>query len=214
MLFDWVIVCIAVERCVNIIKGISLKKPNSVWWAKRIIPLLTFIIICSLWHELFIHKLISDPRSTSEHTWCVIEFPWKWIKNYRLIINLINLIVPGVINLIATIFLLHKTTRRKQEFGKKKSDKSYWKTFRKQLPMYGSPFGLIILSVMRVIFSFTLVCITEQWHKYVYLIAYFISFTPFMATFPIFVLTAKIYKTEFKKFVARRIRKFKARWIY
>jgi hypothetical protein len=129
-----------------------------------------------------------------------------------LIINLINLIIPGSINLITTIFLLHKTTRRKQAFGKRKSEKAYWKIFRKKVPMYGSPFGLVILSIMRVIFAFTLVCITKQWHKYVYLSVYFISFTPFMITFPIFVLTAKVYKTEFKNFLARFNRKLKARW--
>jgi hypothetical protein len=212
MLFDWLIVCIAVERCVYLIKGISFKKSNSVWWAKCLIPFVTFLIICSLWHILFIYELIYDPRNTSQHTWCVIKFRWIWIKYYRLIINLINLIIPGGINLIATIFLLHKTTQRKQTFGKK-SQKDYWIVFRKQVPMYGSPFGLAIVSIMRVCFSFTLVCITKQWHKYLYFMAYFISFAPFMVTFPIFVLTAKVYKTEFKNFLARFIRKMKAKWI-
>jgi hypothetical protein len=213
MLFDWLIVCIAVERCVNIIRGASFKKSDSVWWAKRLIPFFTLIIICSSWHDLFIHRLIYDPRITSEHTWCVIKFSWMWIKYYRLIINLINLIIPGLINFIATIFLLHKTTRRKQTFGKKKSENTYWKIFRKQIPMYGTPLGLVILSIMRVIFSFTLVCITKQWHKYAYFIAYFISFAPFITTFPIFVLTAEVYKKEFNNFIARFIRKLKARWI-
>ena len=117
MLFDWLIVCVAVERCFHVIKGVSFKKTDSVWWAKRIIPLLTLIIICSSCHELFVHELIYDPRSTSKHTWCVIKFPRLWIRYYRLIINLINLILPGFINLIETIFLLHKTTRRKQTIG-------------------------------------------------------------------------------------------------
>jgi predicted tellurium resistance membrane protein TerC len=79
--------------------------------------------------------------------------------------------------------------------------------------MYGTPLGLVILSIMRVIFSFTLVCITKQWHKYAYFIAYFISFAPFITTFPIFVLTAEVYKKEFNNFIARFIRKLKARWI-
>ena len=212
MLFDWLVVCIAVERCVNIIKGALFKKRDSVKWAKRLIPFLIFIVICSSWHELFIHELVSDPRMTNEHTWCVIKFPWIWIRYYRLIIHLINLIIPGFINLITTVFLLHQTTRRKQALKTKKSEKMYWKIFRKQIPKYGSPFGLVILSIMRVTFSFTLVCITKQWHKYLYFIAYFISFVPLMATFPIFILTAKVYKTEFKKFFARCIRQLRAKW--
>lgn len=136
------------------------------------------------------------------------------IKSYRLVINLSNLIGPGIINLIATVFILQKETRRKEAAHKKKKDKMYWKIFQKQLPIYGSPFGLIILSTMRVIFSYTLVCITEQWHKYVYFAAYFISFTPLMATFPIFILTIKTYRKEFKKFVAGVTRKLRARLIF
>jgi hypothetical protein len=106
MLFDWLLVCVAVERTVTIYKGTSFNKSDSVWWSKCIVIFLTFIIICSSWHELFIHELIDDPRATSRHTWCVITFPWIWLKYYRLIINLINLIFPGLINLIATIYLL------------------------------------------------------------------------------------------------------------
>jgi hypothetical protein len=67
--------------------------------------------------------------------------------------------------------------------------------------------------LIRLIFSFTLVCITHQWQKYVYLTAYFISFTPLMATFPIFVLPAKIYKTEFNTVIEQTIRKWRAMWI-
>jgi hypothetical protein len=213
ILFDWLIVCIAAERSVNLIKGVSFKKSDSVWWAKRIILLITFIVLCSSWHEPFIRELIDDPRATSQHTWCVITFPWLWIKYYRLTVNLINLIVPGLINLIATIFLLYKSTVRKHALVKDKSKKSYLITFKKQLPQYGSPFGLVIFSLIRLIFSFTLVCITHQWQKYVYVTAYLISFAPLMGTFLIFVLPAKNYKTEFKNVIARINRKWRARWM-
>jgi hypothetical protein len=203
MLFDWLTACVAVERSVNIIKGVSFKKSDSVWWAKRITIFLTIVVLTSAWHVPLIHQLIDDPRAITLHTWCVVTFPWPWLKYYRLMINLINLIVPGSINLVATVFLLHKSTRMKQKFAKTQSEKSYFMSFKKQLPLYGSPFGLVILSLMRLIFSFTLVCIIHQWQKYVYLTAYFVSFAPLMGTFPIFVLPAEIYKTEFKNFIKR-----------
>jgi hypothetical protein len=208
-LFDWLTACVAVERSVNIIKGVSFRKTDSVWWAKRVIVLLTIIVLASGWHEPFIRQLIDDPRSTTLHTWCVVAFSWPWLEYYRLTVNLINLFVPGSIVLVATIFLLHKSTRMKQRLTSDLSIKGYWKIFKKQLPLYGSPFGLIILSLVRLVFSFTLVCITHQWQKYVYLTAYTISFVPLMATFPIFVLPAKIYRTEFKSFVKRLSRKLK-----
>jgi hypothetical protein len=209
MLFDWLTACIAVERSVNIIKGVSFKKSDSVWWAKRIIVLLIVVVLASAWHEPLIRQLIDDPRATNMHTWCVVTFPWSWLKYYRLTVNLINLIVPGSINLVATVFLLHKSTRMKQVFVKKQNERSYFTSLKKQLPLYGSPLGLVLLSLMRLIFSFTLVCITYQWQKYVYLTAYFVSFAPLMGTFPIFVLPAKIYKTEFKNFIKRTYRKLR-----
>ncbi|CAF1538437.1 unnamed protein product [Adineta ricciae] len=126
ILFDWIIVCIAIERYVNVIKGASFEKTKSVWWAKRLVPFLTLIIICSSWHELFVHELIHDPRSTSQNTWCIIKISSLWIKYYRLILNLFHLIIPGSIHLIATILLLNKTTQRKQTLEKTKNGKSYW----------------------------------------------------------------------------------------
>ncbi len=140
------------------------------------------------------------------HTWCIVVFPWPWLEYYRLAVNLINLIVPGSINLIATVFLLHKSTRMKQALIKTQNDKGYFNVFKKQLPLYGSPLCLIVLSLIRFVFFFTLVCIIYQWQKYVYLSAYFFSYLPLMGTFPIFVLPAKIYREEFKKFVKRVIR--------
>ena len=199
MLFDWLTACIAIERSVNVIKGVSFNKTDSVHWAKRITLLLPIVVLSTGWHDFFIHQLIDDPRTTTVHTWCVIKFRWPWLKYYRLTINLINLIIPGFINLIATIFLLHKSTRMKQAFGKNKSEKTYFATLKKQLPFYGSPLGLVCLSLLRLIYSFTLVCIIYQWQKYMYLTAYLITFVPLICTFPIFVLPAGIYKTEFKK---------------
>jgi hypothetical protein len=212
MLFDWLTACVAVERSVNIIKGPLFKKANSVWWAKRIIVLLTIVVLVSAWHEPLIRQLIDDPRATNMHTWCVVTFPWPWLEYYRLTVNLINLIAPGSINLVTTVFLLHKSTRMKQKFVKKQSEKGYFKSFKKQLPLYGSPLALVVLSLMRLVFSFTLVCITRQWQKYVYLTAYFISFAPLMGTFPIFVLPAKVYKTEFNNFVIKASRKLRLIW--
>lgn len=214
MLFDLLTACIAVERSVNIIKGTSFKKADSVWWAKCIILVLIIILTASAWHEIFIRHIIDDPRAISRHTWCVVMFPWKWLESYRLTINLINLIIPSLINLIATLFLLHKSTKMKQTLSKDKKKKTtYFIILKKQLPFYGSPFGIVIFSLIRLIFLFTLTCIKYQWQKYLYLIAYFISFLPFVATFPIFILPAKIYKTEFKNVITYAAKKLKQRQI-
>jgi hypothetical protein len=211
MLFDWLTACVAVERSINMVKGVSFKKSESVRWAKRIVLLLSSTVLISAWHELFIHQLVDDPRATTRHTWCVVRFRWSWLKYYRLVINLANLIVPSLINLVTTVFLLHKSTKMKQKFGKKKDERTYFATFKKQLPLYGSPLALVVLSLMRLIFSVTLVCIIHQWQKYFYLMAYFISFAPLMGTFPIFVLPAELYKTEFKNILERIHRKLRIR---
>jgi hypothetical protein len=208
-LFDWLTACVAVERSVNMIKGVTFRKSDSVWWAKRVTVLLTIIVLASAWHEPFVRQLIDDPRATNLHTWCVISFSWSWLEYYRLTVNLINLFVPSSIVFVSTAFLLHKSTRMKQLLSCNTGKRGYWKILKKQLPLYGGPFGLVILSLVRLVFSFTLVCIVYEWQKYVYLTAYTISFVPLMATFPIFALPAKIYRTEFKNFVNRTRRKLK-----
>ncbi|UJR18227.1 hypothetical protein I4U23_005126 [Adineta vaga] len=213
MLFDWLTACVATERSIYIIKGASFSKSDSVWWAKRVILLLTIAILCTGWHEPFTRELIDDPRATTRHAWCTIKFRWSWLKYYKSVIILINLIMPSLINVIATMFLLHKSTRMKQAFGKSQKDKTYFATFKKQLPLYGSPLSLVVFSLLRLIFAFTLVCIIYNWQKYVYLTAYLISFAPLIGTFPIFVLPAEIYMTEFKKFFERMHRKLKRRGV-
>ncbi|CAF1125053.1 unnamed protein product [Adineta ricciae] len=198
ILYDWFTTCVAVERSINIIKGISFNKSTSVWWAKRMIFSLIIVVLSSTWYEPFIHHLIDDPRTTTTHTWCIVTFPWLWLKYYRLIINLINLIVPGSIHLLATLFLLHRTTKIKQILIKDQRQRHYFRLLIKQLPLYGSPLLVVTLSFLRLIFSFTLSCLTYQWQKYLYLTAYFISFCPLIMTLPMFVLPAKIYRTELK----------------
>ena len=187
----------------NRIKGTSFNRYRSVRWAKRLVWLFILIVSFSAWHELFTRQLIDDPQSATLHTWRVIRFTWPWLEYYRLTVNLINLLVSGFINLLATVFLLHKSTQMKEKFVKQQSTYGYWTLLRKQLPLYGSPLALVVLSLIRVSFSFTLVCITQQWQKYLYLGAYIVSFVPLMGTFPIFVLPAKIYKTEFNTCVQR-----------
>jgi hypothetical protein len=191
------------------IKGIAFRRADSVWWAKRVIVLLTTVVLASAWYEPFVRELIDDPRATNLHTWCMISFAWSWLEYYRITVNLINLLVPGSIVFVTSAFLLHKSTRMKQPLTSNRGRKGYMKVFKKQLPLYGSPFGLVLLSLVRLVFSFTLVCITYQWQKYFYLTAYTISFVPFMGTFPIFVLPAKIYRTEFRSFIKRMRKKLK-----
>lgn len=208
-LFNWITVCVCIERSVNMIKGTSFSKSDSVWWAKRVTLILTLIIASLHWHELFIHELTDDPRPTTRHTWCTITFRWPWLQDYRLIMNLINLIGPVLVSMVTTLFLLHKSTRMKQAFGKNKHEKTYLAALKKQLPLYGGPFSLVVLSLIRLTFSLTLVCIVDHWQKYVYLTAYCTSFLPLIGTFPIFVLTSDTYRRELKKLLERVNRRLK-----
>ena len=110
-MYDWLTTCVAVERSVNVFKGVCFCKTASVRWAKRIIPCLLIVICLTSAHEFFIWQLTEDPRSKS-HPWCVVKFLNPFLKHYRLIINIVNLTVPVSINIVGTIYLLHKTTQR------------------------------------------------------------------------------------------------------
>lgn len=197
MHFDWLNACVAVERCVSRIRGASFNRSSCVHVAECIVFLLIALVLLSAWYEPFIRQLIDKPRSTTLHTWCVTKFPKPWIEYYRLTMNLMNLVIPVCNNLLATIFVLHRSIGMKLKFRKHRRAQNSCTIFLKQLSFHGSPLALVILGLMRLSFSFTLVCMTRPLQKYFYLIAYIISFIPLMASFPIFVLPAKIYRREF-----------------
>ncbi|CAM4828683.1 unnamed protein product [Rotaria magnacalcarata] len=65
--------------------------------------------------------------------------------------------------------------------------------------LFISPVILILLSLPRLIISFTLDCKKSSKHFWLYLIGYFVSFMPSILIFVVFVLPSTIFKRSFKE---------------
>ncbi|CAF4163383.1 unnamed protein product, partial [Rotaria sordida] len=162
-LFDWLTCCVGIERTVNMIKGTSFDKRLSVIWSKRLIPIIVIGVCTSLLHEWFVRDLINDPRATRQHTWCIVQFESVFLKYYRFVMNLIHRFVPCSINIIATLYLLNKSAKRKQIFIKITSKNSYLLALKRQILLYGGSFVLLAFGLIRLILPYLFVCIEDEW---------------------------------------------------
>lgn len=66
-----------------------------------------------------------------------------------------------------------------------------------------SSFILLILAMPRLIISLISGCVDPSNNPWLYLSAYFISFTPPMLIFIVFVLPSELYRKTFKKTMIR-----------
>ena len=62
-----------------------------------------------------------------------------------------------------------------------------------------SPIVLLLLATPRLIISLVSGCVDPSENPWLYLCAYFISFTPPMLIFVVFVLPSKLYRKTFKE---------------
>jgi hypothetical protein len=62
-----------------------------------------------------------------------------------------------------------------------------------------SPIILLVLALPRLIISLLSGCVNASRNPWLYLLGYFISFSPSMLVFVIFVLPSKLYTKTFKK---------------
>ncbi|CAF1048431.1 unnamed protein product, partial [Didymodactylos carnosus] len=198
-IYDWLTVCIAIERAVTAVKGIEFNQRLSKTVAKYVISFVVlFNIIMSL-HEPFHRQIIDDPISTS-HTWCVMEFNRDRLKIYEIITNIIHLIVPFSINVISTIVFLLSLVRRKSRSLTNKD--TYYILLKAQMrthkPFVISPLLLVIIGLPRLIFTFIFACVKYEWQTYLYLVSYFISFLSLTGTLFVFILPSPLYKKELK----------------
>lgn len=114
----WLMGMIAVERVYVTwsLRGIWLKSPRI---AKRIIATIILAIIACDIHELIFYQSIDDPKSldTNNSTWCVTSYP-SGVSTYNQVNVILNYILPFLINLFSTIFLIILIVRKRTKAKK------------------------------------------------------------------------------------------------
>ncbi|CAF1651819.1 unnamed protein product, partial [Adineta ricciae] len=140
----WLNTCIAVERAVNVYKGVSFDKEKSKRFARWIIFILPICISATVIHEplyrhMFSYKnkgeisidpLFEIPQGVviGTDTWCTTSYSQS-IENYNTVILFIHLLGPFIANFCSALFIIIRSARRRAEVQKQQS---YRKHVREQ----------------------------------------------------------------------------------
>jgi hypothetical protein len=213
----WLNACVAIERAINVSKGINFDRAKSKRIARWMIIILPFCIMSSIIHEplkreLFEYK--TEIKETSKDTkeedtkegvtrknnaWCITRYS-RSVEKYNTAILFFHLFAPFAINLFSALFIIFGVARQRSIAQPKRS---YREHVHKQLDEHKqlvvSPLVMAVLSSPRLIIALLPGCVNVSRNPWLYLFAYFISFTPSMLVFMIFVLPSKLYKKKFKE---------------
>jgi len=226
----WLNACVAIERTVNVSKGVNFDKKKSQRAARWILLILPIFIMGTLIHELIHHELFeyttqkynpidinnnstmnvsmeNDTNVGYENEYnvlCVIRYS-RSVQTYNTFTLFIHLVVPFFVNLFSALFIIFGTARRRStaKTNKKSFKEHAANQIREHKQLLISPFILLLLAVPRLIMSLISGCVDPSENPWLYLCGYFISFTPPMLVFTVFVLPSELYRKTFKDSMTR-----------
>jgi hypothetical protein len=203
----WFNACVAAERATHVFKGIHFDKKKSKLVARWMITILPFCIMSTLIHEPVYRNLFEYQASVDEtvknetyvrYTWCVTPYSSS-VQDYNTVILFVHLIGPFIANLVSALFIIFGGARQRSVA---RPDQSFREHVREQFNEHKqliiSPIVLLVLSIPRLIISLLPGCVKVSENLWLYLGAYFISFTPSILIFVIFVVPSELYMKTFK----------------
>ena len=213
----WLNACVAIERAIHVYKGVHFDKKKSKRAARWIIIILPFCIMTTLLHEpiyrdLFeyqatINKTVdnetyvngNDEDSTERFVSCVTRYSPS-VQDYDTVILFFHFVVPFITNLFSALFIISGAARQRSVA---RTGQTFIQHVREQFSEHKqliiSPFVLLVLSIPRLIISILPGCVKTSELLWMYLAGYFISFTPSMLIFMIFVFPSELYMKIFKE---------------
>jgi len=217
----WLNACVAIERTVNVSKGVNFNQKMSRHTARWVILILPIFIIGSLIHEPIHHELFEytnpkyNPISNSNNltmtneynVLCVIRYS-RSIQTYNTITLFIHLVIPFLVNLFSALFIIFGTAQRRStaQTNRKPFKEHVISQIRQHKQLLISPFILLVLALPRLIMSLVSGCVDPSEYPWLYLCGYLISFTPPMLVFAVFVLPSKLYRKTFTDSMTRWLR--------
>ncbi|CAF0936812.1 unnamed protein product [Adineta ricciae] len=234
----WVNACVAVERAINVSKGIRFDKKKSAYIARWILVILPLVVIGTIVHEpmyrnLFeytseVYKLAEyeEPENstkgtaeslekepeisgkginesivyeTEKHVLCVTNYSHT-LQNYNTFILFFHLLIPFMANLFSALCIIFGIARQQSVIRNGQTYRQHlFEQFNEHKQLIISPVILLILSSPRLIISLISGCVNASSNPWLYIVAYFISFTPSILVFVVFVLPSELYMKSFKK---------------
>jgi len=221
-LFDWLTVCISIERAYTIIKDVHFTRVLALKTLKLsrwiILIVILFNILTTL-HRPFYLRLIDVLTSDNEisgHSWCLLDFKQTRWNTYEKFINIIHLVIPFILNLLSVILFLLYKVKSESTTAIRTGHKTTFAILKEQIMKYKSliisTMIIIILEIPRFLFTFILACIEYPWQRYTYLTAYFISFLPLMGIFFIYIMPSPKYKKEYQRIMKKGFCKYFCRF--
>jgi len=213
-LFDWLTVCISIERAYTVIKDVQFTKFIALKTLKlsRWIILLVFLLnMLTTFHRPFHLKLVDEITLNDEpqgHPSCVLDLAGtSWII-YEKVINICHLIIPFILNLLSIIAFISYRTKFELTTATRKNKDTRFFIVKEQLLKYKSlivsPVVILIMEIPRFIFTFILACIEYPWQRYVHLVGFFISFLPLTGVLFIYILPSPKYKKQLQIIIKKR----------
>ncbi|CAF1534644.1 unnamed protein product, partial [Adineta ricciae] len=215
----WLSACAAVERSASVYKGVRFDKEKSKRFARWIIFTLPVLIMGSLIHEpiyrqISKHETMEKTKNnvgiiptteivTHSYAWCVTTYPQS-VQDYNTVILFVHLLGPFLTNLFSSVFIIIASARRRAEAQNRQPYREHLReqwSEHKQLVI--SPLVLLLLSTPRLVISLLSGCTDVSRYAWLYISAYFISFTPSILIFVIFVLPSTSYRSTFKQSLFR-----------
>ncbi|CAF1066950.1 unnamed protein product [Adineta steineri] len=209
---SWLNACVAVERAALIFKGVNFDKKKSKSIARRTVLVLPLCILGTLIHELTFRRLFeyetapytTDTNKTNEDTIkryvsCITRYSPS-VQDYNTIVLFFHLVGPFIVNLFSALFIIFGGAQQRSVVRTNQNLKEHIKEqFREHKQLIISPIVLLVLSIPRLIISLLPGCVKISENLWLYLGAYFISFTPSMLIFLIFVFPSELYMKAFKQ---------------
>jgi len=196
----WLNACVASERTANVIKGTKFDKKKSKRIARWIILILPFGIMATIIHEPLYRELLetkAKDNQTERYFWCITRYSSS-VQLYNTIILCFHLIAPFTINLFSALFIVFGLARQRSVSQTRQTYREHiCEQFSEHKQLVISPVILLVLSLPRLIISLLSGCTEASANLWLYLFTYFISFTPSMLVFVVFVLPSALYRKQF-----------------
>jgi len=217
----WLNVCVAIERTVNVFKGVTFDQKLSKRIARWIIFILPILIVLNLIHEPLHHQLIEythkkykvedqnltlseDAEYEIEHNiMCVTRYSHS-VQIYNTISLFVHLLVPFVVNVCSALLITVSAARQRSVARKKQlAEEHVIERMKEHKQLLISLLILFLLALPRLIIALLSGCVDPSRNPWLYLSACFISFTPPMLIFTVYVLPSELYMKTFKESMTR-----------
>jgi hypothetical protein len=203
---NWLNACVALERIIYVIKGISfnkiLSKKFAIGISLSVVPIMWCLFIPQI---IYLHIFHDDAEDRS---WCVVKYS-GWLATYSTTLIFVHYFAPLTINIFSIICIIGVTTHRRSLVQRHRSICSHLGSrIKKNKHILINSAIIICLTLPYLIISIVLDCQKSSRLFWFYLIGYFLSFFPTAFIFMIFVLPSSHYRQEFNQFLVYIRRRF------